>query len=448
MTETSDSEIVSTRQQRIAQLAKQMPEKGLTSLNQHLDLAWLREAYRRTRKDGAVGVDGQTAADYEKDLEGNLRSLLERAKSGTYWAPPVRRVHIPKGTGGETRPIGIPTLEDKVLQRAVVMLLEPIYEQDFYDCSYGFRPRRSAHDALDSLWKQTMWSGVSCILEVDIRKFFDTLDHAHLRAFLQQRVRDGVVLRLIGKWLNAGVMEDGAVTHPEAGSPQGGVVSPVLANVYLHYVLDRVVRAGGATSPEGPCVCGPLRRRLRGRVYRRRGRAARDGRAAEAIRQVRPDDPPGQDPAGAVPQAARASERPAAAERSGNVRLPGVHALLGAISEGELGSEAEDGGQPVHAGGQDDLPMVPAPPPRPDCRATRGTLPEASRARGVLRDHGQQPGVGPFSLRGAPASGGSGSCGDGGHGALRGTGSRQLLERYPLPYLHAVHSVCRSVANG
>jgi hypothetical protein len=109
-----------------------MPEKGLTSLNQHLDLAWLREAYRRTRKDGAVGVDGQTAADYERDLEGSLRSLLERAKSGTYRAPPVRRVHIPKGTGGDTRPIGIPTLEDKVLQRAIVMLLEPIYEEDFY----------------------------------------------------------------------------------------------------------------------------------------------------------------------------------------------------------------------------------------------------------------------------------------------------------------------------
>ncbi len=167
MTETSDSEIVSTRQRRIAQLAKQMPEKGLTSLNQHLDLAWLREAYRRTRKDGAVGVDGQTAADYEKDLEGNLRSLLERAKSGTYWAPPVRRVDIPKGSGGETRPIGIPTLEDKVLERAMVMLLEPIYEEDFDDCSFGFRPRRSAHDALDSLSKQTMWSGVSCPVRVN-----------------------------------------------------------------------------------------------------------------------------------------------------------------------------------------------------------------------------------------------------------------------------------------
>jgi RNA-directed DNA polymerase len=238
MTETSDSEEVYTRQRRIAQLARQMPGKALTSLNQHLDLTWLREAYGRTRKDGAAGVDGQTAADYEEDLEGNLRSLLERAKSGTYRAPPVRRVHIPKGTGGETRPIGIPTLEDKVLQRAVVMLLEPIYERDFYNCSYGFRPRRSAHDALNSLSKQTMWGGVSSILEVDIRKFFDTLDHGHLRAFLQQRIRDGVVLRLIGKWLNAGVMEDGVLTHPESGSPQGGVISPLLANVYLHYVLD------------------------------------------------------------------------------------------------------------------------------------------------------------------------------------------------------------------
>lgn len=254
MTETSDSELVSTRQRRIAQLAKQMPEKGLTSLNQHLDPAWLREAYRRTRKDGATGIDGQTAADYEQDLEGNLRSLLERAKSGTYRAPPVRRVHIPKGTAGATRPIGIPTLEDKVLQRAIVMLLEPIYEHDFYDCSYGFRPRRSAHDALDSLSKQTMWSGISCILDVDVSKFFDTLDHGHLRTFLQQRIRDGVVLRLIGKWLNAGVMEDGAVTHPEAGSPQGGVISPLLANVYLHYVLDK-------------WFAREVRPRLRGRAY-------------------------------------------------------------------------------------------------------------------------------------------------------------------------------------
>jgi group II intron reverse transcriptase/maturase len=204
-----------------------------------MDIDWLTEAWRRTRKGGAAGVDGQTAAGYERDLEGNLRSLLERAKSGTYRAPPVRRVHIPKGgSATETRPIGIPTLEDKVLQRAVAMLLEPIYEQDFYDCSYGFRPGRSAHQALEALWKQSMDSKGGWIVEVDIRKFFDTLDHRHLRELLGKRVRDGVLLRLIGKWLNAGVMEDGAISYPDSGSPQGGVVSPLLANVYLHYVLD------------------------------------------------------------------------------------------------------------------------------------------------------------------------------------------------------------------
>ena len=140
------------------------------------------------------------AAVYEADLIANLRSLLDRAKSGSYRAPPVRRVHISKGPGSnETRPIGIPTLEDKVLQRAIVMLLQPIYEQDFKPCSYGFRPGRSAHQALEDLQHQLMKNGCGWILEVDIRKFFDTLDHAHLRELLRQRVRDGVVLRLIGK---------------------------------------------------------------------------------------------------------------------------------------------------------------------------------------------------------------------------------------------------------
>jgi group II intron reverse transcriptase/maturase len=211
---------------------------GLTSLAHHIDLGWLHEAFLRTRKDGATGVDGQTAADYAAHLPDNLRSLLERAKSGTYRAPAVRRVHIPKGTGPETRPIGIPTFEDKVLQRAVVMVLEAVYEQDFLNCSYGFRPGRSAHQALDALWQQTMTGRGGWIVEVDIRKFFDTLDHAQLRELLRQRIRDGVLLRLIGKWLNAGVLEDGNLMFPAAGSPQGGVISPLLANIYLHYVLD------------------------------------------------------------------------------------------------------------------------------------------------------------------------------------------------------------------
>jgi RNA-directed DNA polymerase len=220
-------------------LARRSPQMGMTSLAYLMDIDWLREAFYRTRKDGAPGVDGQTWGEYAKDLEQNLQSLLDRAKSGRYRAPPVHRRHIPKaGSRSETRPIGIPTLEDKVLQRAVLMLLEPIYEHDFCDCSYGFRPGRSAHQALEALWRQAMDTRGGWILEVDIRQFFDTLDHAHLREFLQRRVRDGVLKRLIGKWLKAGVMEDGSVSYPDAGSPQGGVISPLLANVYLHYVLD------------------------------------------------------------------------------------------------------------------------------------------------------------------------------------------------------------------
>jgi RNA-directed DNA polymerase len=238
MAGASKPSTVSTKQQRIAELAKQAPAMGFTSLNHYLDVAWVYAAYLHTRKDGAVGVDGQTAKDYEVNLPDNLQALVDRAKSGTYFAPPVRRVHIPKGTGAETRPIGIPTFEDKVLQRAVVMALEPIYEQDFLDCSFGFRPGRSAHQALQALWDQTMALGGGWVVEVDIRKFFDTLDRTHLRELLRRRVRDGVLLRLLDKWLKAGVLEGGVLSHPDQGTPQGGVISPLLANIYLHYVLD------------------------------------------------------------------------------------------------------------------------------------------------------------------------------------------------------------------
>lgn len=237
MSQTSRWRPQCTGQQRIAELARQGPQMAFTTLAHHMGPAWLIRAYFATRKDGATGVDGQTGADYEANLVENLKSLEDRAKSGRYRAPPVRRAWIPKGTN-ERRPLGIPTFEDKVLQRAVVMLLEPIYEHDFVDCSYGYRPGRSAHEALEALWQQTMALRGGWILEVDIRKFFDTLDHGQLRELLRQRVRDGVVLRLVSKWLHAGVLEDGALTTPEAGTPQGGVLSPLLANIYLHYVLD------------------------------------------------------------------------------------------------------------------------------------------------------------------------------------------------------------------
>ena len=238
MPDLSGSETISTKQQRIATLAKQMPNRALHSLSRYIDLDWMREAYRRTRKGGALGVDAQSAADFAADLDANLQSLLEQAKSGRYKAPAVRRVHIPKGDG-RTRPIGIPTFADKVLQRAVVMALEPVYEEDFEPFSYGFRPGRSAHDALANLQHQLWKMGGGHVLDVDVSNFFDTLDHGKLRDILRQRVTDGVLVRLVGKWLNAGVLDQGVLTRPTSGTPQGGVISPLLANIYLHEVLDR-----------------------------------------------------------------------------------------------------------------------------------------------------------------------------------------------------------------
>jgi group II intron reverse transcriptase/maturase len=238
MTETQNSQDISTKLERIAKLARDKPGVRLLTLAHHIDVNWLREAYRRTRKDGARGVDGQSAKEYAEKLEDNLQSLLDRAKSGRYRAPPVRRVHIPKGDGTETRPIGIPTFEDKVLQRAVAMVISEVYEQSFHDCSYGFRPGRSAHQALRAIQNAGWRMEGGWIVEVDIRKFFDTVDHAHLRRILDQRIGDGVLLRLIGKWLNAGVLEGLDLSYPDEGTPQGGVISPLLANIYLHEVLD------------------------------------------------------------------------------------------------------------------------------------------------------------------------------------------------------------------
>ena len=218
--------------------AQRHPNEPLFALNQHLDLNWMHEAFRRVRRGAAPGVDGQTVAEYGEHLTGNLRDLLARAKSGRYQAPPVKRGYVPKNEK-EDRPIGQPTTEDKVLQRAVTMILEPIYEQEFLPFSFGFRPGRSAHQALKYLREQCHAQKVEWILEVDLRKFFDTVGHRHIRELLGRRVQDGVITRLIGKWLKAGVWEDGKVSYPPEGVPQGGCVSPILSNIYLHEVLDK-----------------------------------------------------------------------------------------------------------------------------------------------------------------------------------------------------------------
>lgn len=230
---------MSTIQTQIAEIARKHPNEGLTSLNQYLTADWLKESHRQLRKRAAAGIDGKTTEAYGRELEQRLPELIAEIKTGRYHALPVRRGYIPKPGKDEKRPLGIPAVEDKTVQKALTRILEPIYEQEFYAFSYGFRPGRGALDATRALHAELRKGRTHWIVEVDIRKFFDTLDHGHLRAFLRQRVRDGVMLRLIDKWLKAGVMEAGAWQATEEGTPQGGIISPLLANLYLHEVLDK-----------------------------------------------------------------------------------------------------------------------------------------------------------------------------------------------------------------
>ena len=240
MAETLRSGNVTTKLQRIAELAREDRRRVFTSVAHAIDLEWMKEACRRTRKDGAAGVDGCTWADYATNLEANLGALATKIRSGTYRPPPVRRAYIPKASGSE-RPIGIPSFEDKIAQRAVAMLLGAIYEQDFKPCSYGFRPGRSAHQALEELQRRPTYWERCWVIDADIQSFFDTIDHTKLRSILDQRVRDGVIRTLVDRWLGAGVLEQGRFMRLDEGTPQGGVISPLLANIFLHEVLDQWV---------------------------------------------------------------------------------------------------------------------------------------------------------------------------------------------------------------
>ncbi len=218
-------------------VARARKEACLTNVMQYVDEELLRLAFRSLRKGAAPGVDGQSYEAYAEQLDQNLRDLYDRLKTGRYRAPAVRRVYIPKEAGGQ-RPLGISTVEDRVVQKAVAWVLGAVYEQDFLDCSHGFRPGRSAHTALHQLREGMMQHGVRAVVEVDVVGFFDHVQHDWVRQFLRHRVNDGGLLRLVGKWLAAGVMEHGVVTRTADGVPQGGAVSPVLSNIYLHYVLD------------------------------------------------------------------------------------------------------------------------------------------------------------------------------------------------------------------
>lgn len=225
--------------ERIAQRAKADPACRFTALAHHLTEDFLRDTWQRLNRKGAPGVDHATAEEYAANLDDNLKRLVEGMRRRHYRAPQVRRVFIPKaGNPSKLRPLGVPTVEDRLLQSAVSRVLSVIYEADFLDGSFGFRPGRTAHQALAALRSEVMVGGTQYVYEADIRSFFDVLDHAWLMRMLELRIGDPWILRLIRKWLNAGILDHGQVTTPELGTPQGGPVSPVLANVYLHYALD------------------------------------------------------------------------------------------------------------------------------------------------------------------------------------------------------------------
>jgi RNA-directed DNA polymerase len=222
---------------RVRQAARQRKKERFTALLHHVTADLLREAFYALKRTAAPGVDGLRWADYEAELEENLQDLHARVQRGAYRALPVRRRYIPK-PGGKQRPLGIAALEDKIIQRAVVAVLNAIYEQDFLGFSYGFRPRRSQHQALDALAVGICTTPVNWILDADIRSFFDSLSQEWLIRFLEHRIGDERIIRLVRKWLKAGVLEDGEWSVSEEGTPQGAVVSPLLANVYLHYLFD------------------------------------------------------------------------------------------------------------------------------------------------------------------------------------------------------------------
>jgi RNA-directed DNA polymerase len=237
MGDTPGSPTVSMKLQRIAEQAQRYPEMVFNNVFHLIDGDFLREAYRQTRKSSAPGADKVTAKQYAENLEANLRDLHERLRDNRYVAPPVERVWIEK-EDGKKRPISKPCFEDKIVQRAVVMILEAIFDHDFHAFSHGFRKGHSQHQALHELREQCRKLNINWIVDADVSGFFDNLDWGRLREFIQQRVKDGGILRLISKWLHAGVLEAGELTHPDKGAPQGGVISPMVSNVFLHQVLD------------------------------------------------------------------------------------------------------------------------------------------------------------------------------------------------------------------
>lgn len=236
-TRTGYEERVSTVQMQIAARSRKHPDEALTNLNQFIDADYMQACFYTLNRQSAVGVDGESWHEYEAQLSERITRLLAGFKDGTYKAPPVRRTYIPK-EDGSSRPLGIPTIEDKLLQSAVSNVLTPIYEDMFYTSSYGFRPGKSPHQALDALFKEVSFNRKRFIIDADIKNYFGSINLVQLREFLDHRIRDGVIRKMLDKWLKAGVREEDQVSYPHTGTPQGGIISPLLSNIFLHYVLD------------------------------------------------------------------------------------------------------------------------------------------------------------------------------------------------------------------
>ncbi len=230
-------EKMSTVELQIAERARKFSNEPLTNLNQFITSELLSNEFYKLNKSSSRGTDGENWYDYSLEAETRIPELLAKYKSGRYTAPPIRRIHIPKGKS-DTRPLGIPTVEDKVLQSGVRRVLEPVYEEIFKDFSYGFRRNRSPHHAIEYMFKQVSFGGMRYIIDADIQDYFGSINHGILRDFLAKRVKDGVIRKMVDKWLKAGIMEGHQLTYPEEGTPQGGLISPLLSNIYLHYVLD------------------------------------------------------------------------------------------------------------------------------------------------------------------------------------------------------------------
>ena len=228
---------MSTEELQIAERAKKYKHEALTNLSQFIDEKSLHKSNLSLNKNSSPGIDGKRWEDYRQESEFRIPELLAEFKSGKYKAPNIRRAYIPKGKTGK-RPLGIPTIEDKILQESVRRVLTPIYEEDFKDFSYGFRSGYSAHQAVEYMFKEVSFKGLHHIIDADIKNYFGSISHGFLREFLDRRVKDGVIRKMIDKWLKAGILEGNQLSYPKDGTPQGGLISPLLSNIFLHYVLD------------------------------------------------------------------------------------------------------------------------------------------------------------------------------------------------------------------